>query len=152
MPFQSERRESAPSWALSKGKAMTFTPRSAGVLRVHSGRAWVTTGRIPHRCRNPQALVQCDDDMFIDSQTTLSLRAGQSVVVESWPAQAGEPLCLQWEAAAASAGAQRWQQTVVQPGRELGQALAQTSLALVKLLQGLLAYTAPASMRRGRFM
>ncbi len=92
-----------PAWALPKGKAQTFYANRDGVLHVQSGRAWVTLTTSP--C-NPQAR-WCPEldpgDQFVGSGNHLTLRAGQRVVIESWPSSAETNTLLQWQSAPLSA-------------------------------------------------
>ena len=81
------------SWVLPQGRAQTFKPHAAGVLRVTSGRAWVTLG---------QGLA--GGDVFLAGHASLALQAGQVVVLESWPPEPAAQLGLVWEAATQSVG------------------------------------------------
>jgi hypothetical protein len=77
---------------LAKGLALTFCPRSAGHLRVGGGRAWVTfdiTKGSP---------VADAGDHFVIPGRDLPVRAGQSVVIESWPQAGGDSIRLMWVA------------------------------------------------------
>jgi hypothetical protein len=76
-------------------------------------------------------------DIFIGPGVGLALRAGQAVVIESWPADADSSTCLVWEAAAPSPQARYWQHAVRPAARELGQGLAQVARALAHLVRGL---------------
>jgi hypothetical protein len=82
-----------------------------------------------------------DDDLFLDSTTNLPLRAGQTIVLESWSVGPAADVTLVWEVVVSSTGTHRWQQTVVQPAHELAQGLRLAGLAFAKMLQGLLGYT-----------
>ena len=76
------------SWVLPQGCAQTFVPVAAGVLRVTAGRAWVTLG---------QGLA--GDDVFLERNASMPLRAGQAVVLEAWLQESEAQLQLEWEAA-----------------------------------------------------
>ncbi len=140
---------SAALWQLSKGCATTYRPRGAGVLRVTSGRVWATlnpSAHSPAPRRNPQ---EDAGDFFIMPGTALSLRAGQDVVLESWPAGNAAESTLAWEPVASSA-ATRWQQAVVSPLADLGQGLALVARSLGRLLGGLAGYTEYLVAGRGK--
>jgi hypothetical protein len=128
------------SWALNKGDARTFRPRTAGVLRVTSGRAWATFNPAspPRQTRWCPAIDA--GDFFLGAGTAMALRAGQDLVIESWPADADNATHLQWDATAPSLGARRWHDSVRQPARELGQGLAQVARASSGLAWGLCGY------------
>jgi len=140
MSFNTGKGQAPQSWLLSQGQAQTFTPDRDGVLRVQSGRAWVTMNR-SYPCSDPVARTwMADDDLFMDATASLSLRAGQTIVVESWSIDPAAGVTLAWEVVSNSR-AQRWQLTVVQPAHELAQGLVQAGLAFAKMLQGLLGCT-----------
>ena len=140
MRFNTGRYQAPQSWLLPKGQAQTFVPDKEGVLRVQSGRAWVTMSR-SHLCSDPVARTwMADDDLFLDATASLPLRAGQTIVVESWSIDPAEGVTLAWDAVLSSS-AQRWQLTVAQPAQELAQGLIQAGFAFTKMLQGLLGYT-----------
>lgn len=133
-------RQAPCCWVLPTGQAQTFTSDTAGVLRVPSGRAWVTVSRpyLHHLVAVRPA--NADDDVFLDSKASLSLQAGQTVVLESWSVEPAAGVTVAWEVVLSSTSPQRWQQTVVQPARELAQGLAQAGNAFTKMLQGLFGY------------
>lgn len=70
---------------LCKGRALTFRAERAGVLRVTSGRVWATLN--PHDTR----------DLVVTPGCELPLRAGQTVVMESWAMGASSTSVLEWE-------------------------------------------------------
>ncbi len=137
-------------WQLAKGAVVTLHPRTAGVLRVASGRAWATFNPSPWSPRprwNPE-----DDagDVFVMPGMNLSLRAGQDVVLESWPAGDATESTLVWEAAAEGAHSSRWQQAVVEPLRDLGHGLALVARAFGRLVVGLGGYAEFLVAGRGK--
>ena len=132
--------QSSAPWQLAKGCAVTFYPEVSGVLRVSSGRAWATFNPSPW---SPAARWNPADDagdFFVMPGMNLPLRAGEGVVIESWPAGDATSSTVVWEPAPVSAAATRWQQAVVLPVRELGQGLAQVVRAFGRLLVGLAGY------------
>ena len=140
---------SAP-WQLAKGCAVTLRPRTAGVLRVTSGRAWATINPSPWGPRarwNPQ-----DDagDVFVMPGMNLPLRAGQGVVIESWPAGGAANSTLVWEPVVESALAARWQQAVAEPVRDLGRGFSLVGRAFGRLLMGLGGYAEFLVAGRGK--
>ncbi len=141
MSFNADRHETSRSWVLSRGQAQTFVANTTGVLRVSSGRAWVTLNHArPHSEPVAQPAI-ANDDLFLDSTSNLSLQAGQVIVLEAWSVEPATELTLVWEAATFSTSTRRWQQTVAQPAHELAQGLVQAGLALAKMVQGLFSYT-----------
>jgi hypothetical protein len=132
--------------ALGKGQVMAWCAPGAGVLRVTSGRLWVTLDVAP---RSP--LHDMGDHMVVLGHD-LRLRTGQRVVVEAWP-HAGESLTqLQWVAAPPSCMAQRWQTAVAEPVRDLVQGLGLSMRASGRLLTGLLGYAGYLAAGRGRVL
>lgn len=59
---------------------------------------------------------------------------------------------LMWKAKAASQGERRWQGTVVQPAREMGQGLKQVVVSLTRLAIGLASYTEYLARGRGKIL
>lgn len=135
---------------MKKGSAQTFYPRTAGILRVSSGRAWITLNASPFSPQ-PRWCPEIDPgDIFVGPGDELPLRLGQTVVIESWPANSTPFTSLVWEAAAVSSSAVRWQCAVVQPAREVGQGLMQVVRALGRLLLGLAGYSEFLIAGRGK--
>lgn len=140
--LKTDKSESTPAfaWTMEKGSAQMFSPRTAGVLRVSSGRAWVTLNASPYSPQ-PRWCPEIDPgDIFVGPGDDLPLRLGQKVVIESWPANSAPLTHLVWEPAAVSARAKRWQGAVVQPARELGQGVIQVVRAFRRLVLGLAGY------------
>ena len=84
----SQYRPYQQTWVLPQGRAQTFKPNAAGVLRVTAGRAWVTLGK-----------GLAGDDVFLAANASLALQAGQVVVLEPWPLEPAAQLGLVWEVA-----------------------------------------------------
>ena len=59
---------------------------------------------------------------------------------------------LVWEAMSASQVETRWQDTVVQPARELGQGLKQVAVSLTRLAFGLASYAEYFARGRGKIL
>ena len=69
---------------------VSMRPKTPHVLRVLHGRAWVTlVGPMAHD--NP--------DLFLVEGEVLNVPAGQHLVLESWPRQAGDQLRVIWQIA-----------------------------------------------------
>lgn len=150
--LKNDKSESTPAfvWTMEKGSAQMFSPRTSGVLRVSSGRAWVTLNASPYSPQ-PRWCPEIDPgDIFVGPGDDLPLRLGQKVVIESWPANSAPFTRLVWEPAAVSASANRWQGAVVQPARELGQGLIQVVRALRRLVLGLAGYSEFLIAGRGK--
>lgn len=142
--LSSELAATAAPMALGKGKAIAWRAPGAGVLRVTSGRLWVTLDVTP---RSP--LYDMGDHMLVRGHD-LRLRGGQRVVVEAWPCAAEGLTQLQWVAAPPSRLALRWQTGVAEPVRDLVQGLGQSVRASGRLLTGLLGYAGLVAAGRGR--
>ena len=85
------------SWMLDKGSAMTFCPRKSGLLRVREGRVWVTFDT------NSQSRTADFGDHFVYPGHDLPVRAGQRLVLESWPLVGASRISLVWEPLASKA-------------------------------------------------
>lgn len=84
------------SWRLDAGRAVTLRPREAGVLCVARGQVWATL-QGPHRGRGNDL-----GDRFLVPGESLTLRAGQPVVLESWEGAGPAPAWFSWDPQAAS--------------------------------------------------
>ncbi len=133
-------------WVLAKGRAVTLRPRTAGVLRVVSGRAWATLDVSRHT-----PLLETGDH-FVALGHDLQLRAGQRVVVEAWPHKGQDEIKLQWEAQPELCMASRWQAKVVEPLGDVGHGLALVARALGRLVAGLAGYANVFAAGRGRVL
>ena len=133
-------------WVLAKGRAVTLRPRTAGVLRVVSGRAWATVDVFRHT-----PLLETGDH-FVALGHDLQLRAGQRVVVEAWPHKGQDQIKLQWVAQPEVCLTTRWQVRVVEPTRDVGHGLALVARALVRLVSGLSGYANVFAAGRGRVL
>jgi hypothetical protein len=89
-------------------------------------------------------------DHFVAPGHDLPLRAGQRVVLESWPAAGEASINLVWEPAAQAQPVSRWQVAVVEPLRDLGQGVVLTLGAVARLLKGIASYAEFLVAGRGR--
>ena len=63
-------------------------PTAEHILKIHTGRAWVTLNGTMDT-HNPDFVLFMGDDMRV--------QAGQHVVVEAWPQHPGEILSVSWQ-------------------------------------------------------
>lgn len=87
----------AGCWKLAEGRALTLQTRSAGVLRIAHGVVWITLDN-----------AQRDDgvrggDHFLGAGDVLHMRPGQTLVMESWKAEAHSSAYFSWDPLPASA-------------------------------------------------
>ncbi len=144
-------RRAAGCWKLAPGRALSLRPRQRSVLEIAQGRAWVT---LADSARGwPWTARSAGADLVLQAGERLSIAPGRHVVVELWSAPGTEPhaadaLAFRWDvapatcalvearpqgsaaAAAAAAAAVEWDCAVVQPLRDLGDALAQGGRAV----------------------
>ena len=138
------RRQAIGSWRLFPGQAMSLRPRRDARLRVYCGRLWVTTGG-PYRIEGRDA-----GDRFLSPGDVLCVPAGARLVMEPLAEPGDEqPVHFDWTEAAASPRRERFAREVQAPARELRQALAQTGLALARLLRGVAGWSSPLAASRG---
>ena len=131
-------RRAAGYWKLATGQALSLRPNSHGVLQIAQGQAWVTLRGV--LADMPGAAV----DYMLRPGQQLTVAPGQHVVMEAWnPQGSAEVVAFRWEALTASAltrpasqAARDWECGVVQPLRDLGQALGQGGRALGTALSG----------------
>ncbi len=82
---------------LAKGQALTLRPAAPGVLRTTQGRVWATLGNSTlgdPRCHGAGAV---SVDYFVTPCDALPVAAGQSVVIEAWPAAGTASVGVSWE-------------------------------------------------------
>lgn len=140
-------------WKLGAGQATTLQPRQAGVFRVAQGAVWATVNGMQH------GETELPGDRLLKEGDSLHLQVGQRLVVESWNPAAEAPVYFSWEPVnevvwdgrreAASAGAQ-WRGGVVQPSRDLAQALRSAATAAAHLVLGLIGLGDYLVVGRGR--
>ncbi|WP_158558898.1 DUF2917 domain-containing protein [Rhodoferax lacus] len=122
----------APSvpWSMVRGDVQFICPEAAGVLRVTSGRAWVTLNPAtefppPRWCPDIEP-----GDIFMGPGRGLTLHARQRVLIESWPVGSGKSSDLIWEDAKAHQGNDRWQDAVLQSASRVVRSAKQLAVAL----------------------
>ena len=141
-------RSAAGCWKLTPGRALSLHPRERSVLEIAQGRVWLTlSGTLPRRqpadmpADLPADWVFGVADHLLQAGDRLDIAAGQHVVMEAWtPAGSpGEDVAFHWHGAPAPVPAQaqralrpgaEWECGVVQPLRDLVQALAQGGRAV----------------------
>ena len=125
-------RTAAGCWKLAPGRALSLHPRERSVLAIAQGRVWLTlSGASPA-------------DHVLQAGDRIAIAAGQHVVMEAWSGSGcAESVAFRWDVLAAPALAQPasqaardWECGVVQPLRDLGQALGQGGRALGTALAG----------------
>lgn len=125
----------AGNWAIKAGKGLSLYPRTPGVLRVRSGRIWLTQDA-PHRFGADHS----GGDEFLEAGASVCLQPGQHVVLEAWPRTDGDSTWFAWDpkpVCGTLAVAQLWQQGVREPLQELGRAVVPVVQALGRLAWGL---------------
>lgn len=137
-------RSAAGCWKLTPGRALSLHPRERSVLEIARGRVWLTlSGTLPRHqpADMPADLLLGVADHLLQAGDRLDIAAGQHVVMEVWtPAGSpGEDVAFHWHGAPAPVPAQgrcaqrpgaEWECGVVQPLRDLVQALAQGGRAV----------------------
>ena len=137
-------RSAAGCWKLTPGRALSLHPRERSVLEIAQGRVWLTlSGTLPRSqpAGMPTDLALGVADHLLQAGDRLDIAAGQHVVMEAWtPAGSpGEDVAFHWLGAPAPVPAQaqralrpgaEWECGVVQPLRDLVQALAQGGRAV----------------------
>lgn len=122
-------------WTLAAGRTVQMRPREASTLTVVCGRVWATTNA-PHDSQARRL-----GDHVLGAGDAFVVLPGERLVVEAW---GDTPVRFDWVVHAQVAPAQpsRWQAEVAAPGRELGQALGGTAIALGRLVWGVAGYAA----------
>ena len=113
-----------------RGKAQFICPETTGLLRVTSGRAWVSlrpAAELPPLRWCPQIE---PGDLLIRPGKGLALDAMQSVLVESWPIGSGKSTQLIWEETKKRQRYFRWQDAVVQSASGAVRGAKQLAVAL----------------------
>lgn len=164
---QSALNAPAPSllaglWHLAPGRTVSLQPKARSVLRIAQGRVWVTMG-----ARQGLAGQADSGDLVLHAGDELAVPAGVHLVMECWPAQpgqtsqAGKGVRFDFSAPAAvlAAATPRFQREVVNPARDMGQALlasagalGRAAWALARVLRGLAGYGEYLVAGRGRVL
>lgn len=137
-------RSAAGCWKLTPGRALSLHPHERSVLEIAQGRVWLTlSGTLPsHQPTDmPADLLLGVADHLLQAGDRLDIPAGQHVVMEAWSPSGvpGEEVAFHWHGVPAPVPAQgqraqrpgaEWECGVVQPLRDLVQALAQGGRAV----------------------
>ncbi|SFV03990.1 Protein of unknown function [Polaromonas sp. YR568] len=124
-------------WKLGAGRALTLRASQAGVLRIAHGRVWATFDFAS------QDIHVRAGDYFLGRGESLSLRAGESLVMESFSAGHAASAYFSWEPATACAEVTEmkepsgWRAGVMQPLVDLRAAFGLAAGALGRLARGL---------------
>ena len=130
-------RPAAGCWKLAAGKALSLHPRTPGVLEITQGRVWLTVRGVLADWTGAPA------DIVLGAGEQLAIAPGQHVVMEPWePDAPGAEVSFRWDCVATalaqpsqpsqrSVAARDWESGVVQPLRDLVQALVQGGRAVV---------------------
>lgn len=121
---------------LVKGRSVTLQAREASVLRITRGRVWLTFNPA---LKAPSARL---GDHFLSRGESVSLAAGEAVVMESYGPGDAPSAYYSWEAATESKASTTltpavWRAGVLQPLLDLRLALGLTAGALGRLARGL---------------
>lgn len=152
---QSAAPQHAGNWKLGAGRAITLHSKDEGVLRIAQGRVWATFDG-PHV--GPHVSPANDSgDFFLGAGESLTLPAGQRVVIEPWNACANEAAYFSWDTMVSAQQANlladsRWQLAVVSPLRDFGVALLMAAHALGRLAWGIAGFGEFLVAGRGRVM
>ena len=118
------------SWSMIRGKAQFICPETTGLLRVTSGRAWVSL----RPATELPPLRWCPEiepgDILMGPGKGLALDARQRVLIESWPVGAGKSTALIWEDTKMHQGNDRWQDAVLQSASRIVRSAKQLAVAL----------------------
>jgi|GEM_PF-780864 len=125
-------------WKLGAGRALTLHATQAGVLRIAHGRVWATFDSA-----SQDAEVRAGDH-FLSRGESLTLKAGESLVIESFSAGHAASAYFSWEPVAACAAVRQpaaepagWRAGVLQPLSDLRAAFGLAAGALGRLARGL---------------
>jgi hypothetical protein len=127
-------RSAAGCWKLANGRALSLVPHTHGVLEIAQGRVWVTLGSGGASADLPDTSA----DHVLHAGERLHIAPGQHVVMEAWALSGSvEAVAFRWDGAmalaaahTASLAAREWECGVVQPLRDLLQALGRGGRAL----------------------
>ena len=133
--FQPDAAPLSSCRKLGAGKAVTLRARQLSVLRITHGRVWATLSHA-----GPYSRVQAGDH-FLSRGQSLTLLAGQELVIESFaPSASGHPATahFHWDTPGMVASALQANGVgVLEPLRDLRHALGLVADACGRLVQGL---------------
>lgn len=135
-------------WKLGAGRAVTLKPREDGVLRIAHGSVWVTLDGPHNGPANDWG------DHVLATGQSITLQAGQRVVLEPWGDQAGAPAYFSWDPMPAVVRApvrlvSQWQLAVVQPLADLRLAASLGFGAAARLVFGVARFGMDLVVPRG---
>ena len=132
-------------WKLGAGRALTLHATQAGVLRIAHGRVWATFDSAS------QDIQVRAGDHFLSRGESLTLKAGESIVMESFSAGHAASAYFSWEPTAACAAVRQpaaepagWRAGVLEPLGDLRAAFGLATGALGRLARGLVMGAAAA--------
>lgn len=149
-------RPQVVGWHLAPHRTISLFPAVHSVLRIKQGRVWVTTGTHPAGVGPAES-----GDWVLQVGDELQVPLGVHLVMESWPAQPDEAVRFDWfEPVATPARVDsRFQQQVRSPARDLVQelwlsaaALGRASVAMARVVRGLVGYAEHLVAGRGRVL
>ena len=127
------------TWRVQPGQALSFCSQKAAVLRLESGRLWVTLGGSDGGTPGDSG------DLWLAAGDALAVPAGAWMVAEAVSAVDGWAVA-HFERAHRAAHASRFASEVALPTRELVAALALAGVSLAKVGRGLLRWAGRAPM------
>jgi len=132
-------------WKLGAGRALTLHATHAGVLRIAHGRVWATFDAAS------QDIQVRAGDHFLGRGESLTLKAGESLVMESFSAGHAASAYFSWEPVVACAAVRQpaaelagWRAGVLEPLSDLRAAFGLATGALGRLARGLVLGAAAA--------
>ena len=137
------------SWSMVRGKAQILCPETTGLLRVTSGRAWVSS----RLATELAPLRWCPEikpgDILIGPGKGLAVDAKKRVLIESWPVGRSNSTHLIWEDAKTRKSNCRWQDAVVQSASGVVRGAKQFAVALYWIARGQVNYMDYPNCGRG---
>ena len=120
-------------WKLMPGQVISLRPREAGALRIAQGQVWATFDGPPTAHRNELG------DHFLTAGQQITLCPGKRLVFEPWGGASDVPVYFEWTPVWAinPVGASRAPAALMEPARDLAQALSMAGCAFCRLLAGL---------------
>ena len=128
------------SWSMVRGKAQFICSETTGLLRVTSGRAWVSSRLATELPPLRWCPVIKPGDILISPGKGLALDAKKRVLIESWPVGRSNSTHLIWEDAKTRQVNCRWQDAVVQFASGIVRGAKQFAVALNWIARGQVNY------------